>query len=484
MLAEHLLLADEVLEPLGPHAQRQRSRLRQPFVRRIREQVSHSTEVCFPTDVATISLRDEATELLRELIRLDTVNPPGNETRAAELLRDYLAESGVACELYAKVPERANLVARIPGSGDGPRLALLSHTDTVLADPAEWEVDPWSGEVRDGEVWGRGALDMKGQVAASAVAIASLAREGFEPAGDLIFVAAADEEVGDGFGLGWLCEEHPDAVRAEYSLNEGAGDRVELGGRPFYSASTAEKMSSPFVLRVRGRSGHASMPGIADNALVKAAPLIERLGEFSPEPRLEPEVIALFEAITGAQPSDAAQVVELARAVDPIAAEFVEPLVGMTVSPTMIDASQTRNVIPAICEVTVDCRLLPGQTQEEAEQVVRELLGEGDYELEWIEGRGGTRSPMEGPLWDAIGSWVAETEPGATVAPICLAGFTDSHWMRDAFGTVAYGFFPMRYMDPQVATRLVHSADERTRVDDLELAVEFLRYAARAMGQQ
>jgi acetylornithine deacetylase/succinyl-diaminopimelate desuccinylase-like protein len=429
-------------------------------------------------------LRDEATELLRELIRLDTVNPPGNETLAAELLRDYLAESGVGCELYAKVPERANLVARIPGRGDGPRLALLSHTDTVRADPAEWQADPWSGDVRDGEIWGRGALDMKGQVAASAVAIASLAREGFEPAGDLIFVAAADEEVGDGFGLGWLCEEHPDAVRVEYSLNEGAGDRVELGGRPFYLASTAEKMSSPFVLRVRGRSGHASMPGIADNALVKAARLIERLGEFSPEPRLEPEVVALFEAVTGEQPSDAAQVVALARAVDPIAAEFVEPLVGMTVSPTMIGASQTRNVIPALCEVTVDCRLLPGQTQAEAGQIVRDLLGEGDYELDWIEGRGGTRSPMEGPLWDAIGSWVAEIEPDATVAPICLAGFTDSHWLRAAFGTVAYGFFPMRYMDPQVATRLVHSADERVRVDDLELGVEFLRYAARAMGAE
>ncbi len=434
--------------------------------------------------MATISLRDEATELLQELIRLDTVNPPGNETLAAEVLRDYLVESGVSCELYAKVPERANLVARIAGRGDGPRLALLSHTDTVLADPAEWQLDPWSGELRDGEIWGRGALDMKGQVAASAVAIASLAREGFEPAGDLIFVAAADEEVGVDFGLSWLCAEHPDAVRAEYSLNEGAGDRVEFGGRPFYLASTAEKMSSPFVLRVRGRSGHASMPGIADNALVKAARLIERLGEFTPEPRLEPEVAALFEAVTGEPPAGAAEVVALARAVDPIAGELVEPLVGMTVSPTMIRASAKRNVIPALCEVTVDCRLLPGQTQAEAEHAVREHLGEGDYELEWIEGQGGTRSPMAGPLWDAIASWVAETEPGAAVAPICLSGFTDSHWLREAFGTVAYGFFPMRYMDPQVATRLVHSADERVRVDDLELGVQFLRHAARAMGGQ
>src|SRR5438270_7441709 len=255
--------------------------------------------------VAT-TLRQEVTELLQELIRIDTTNPPGNETRAAELLRDYLEDSGALCELHARIPERANLVARLPGRGDGPRLLFLSHTDTVLADPGEWQLDPWSGELRDGEVWGRGALDMKGQVAASAVAIASLAREGFEPAGDVIFVAAADEEVGAGFGLSWLCADHPEAVRAEYSLNEGAGDRVELGGRPFYLCSTAEKMSSPFVLRVRGRSGHASMPGIADNALVKAAKLIERLGEFTPEPRLEQEVSALFEAVTGEPPEDAA----------------------------------------------------------------------------------------------------------------------------------------------------------------------------------
>ncbi len=272
---------------------------------------------------ATVSLRDEVATLLSELIRLDTVNPPGNETRAAEHLRGYLEANGVACELYAKVPERANLVARIAGSGDGPRLALLSHTDTVLADPAEWELDPWSGELRDGEIWGRGALDMKGQVAATAVAVASLAREGFQPKGDVIFIAAADEEVGVDFGLAWLCREHPDAVRAEYSINEGAGDRIELAGKPFYLASTAEKMSSPFMLRVRGRSGHASMPSIADNALVKAAKLIKRLGEFKPEPRLEPEVAALFEAAVGAPPEDANQVLEAARMVDPIAVELV-----------------------------------------------------------------------------------------------------------------------------------------------------------------
>ena len=427
--------------------------------------------------MATISLREEATSLLQELIRLDTVNPPGNETRAAELLRDYLGESGVESELYARAPERANLVARLPGSGDAPSMMLLSHTDTVVADAAEWQLDPWAGEVRDGEIWGRGALDMKGQVAASAVAIATLARDGFEPAGDLVFVAAADEEVGEGFGLPWLCEAHPDAVRTDYALNEGAGERLELLGRPFYICSSAEKMSSPFRLRVNGRAGHASVPGIADNALVKAAPLIERLAAYQPELQLGAETSALIEAVAG-RPLDAAEALQLAREVDPLAAELLEPLLSLTVSPTMISASQRRNVIPHLCEVVVDCRLLPGQTQAEVEPQLREALGAGDYELEWLEGHGGTRSPLDTPLWDAVESFVGEIEPEAVVVPVCVAGFTDSHWLREAFGTVAYGFFPMRTMDPQVASRLVHSADERIAVDDLELAVRCFRHAA------
>jgi len=432
--------------------------------------------------MATMTLRGEATDLLQRLIRLDTVNPPGNETVAAELLRDYLAESGIEAELYAKVPERANLVARIPGRGEGPRLVLLSHTDTVLADAAEWQLDPWSGELKEGEVWGRGALDMKGQVAANAVAIASLAREGFEPNGDLIFAATADEEVGEDFGLSWLCREHPDTVRAEYCVNEGAGDRIDFGsGRIFYLCSAAEKMSSPFHLRVHGRSGHASMPGIADNALVRAAALILRLAEFRPEPRLEPEVAAFLRLLVG-RDVGADDALEVARGVHPLAGELVEPLLGLTLSPTIVSASQKQNVIPALCRVICDCRLLPGQTQDEAETVIRAVLGPGDYELEWIEGQGGTRSPLETPLWAAIESFVAAEEPEARVAPLCLAGFTDSHWLREAFGTVAYGFFPIRTMDPELAARLVHSADERIAVEDLELGVRFLRHVAKQIG--
>ncbi|MDQ3777501.1 MAG: M20/M25/M40 family metallo-hydrolase [Actinomycetota bacterium] len=431
--------------------------------------------------MATLSVRDEATELLQELIRADTVNPPGNETRAAELLRTYLGDNGVHSELLAKVPERANLVARIPGTGGGPRLILLSHTDTVLADPAEWTLDPWSGELRGGEIWGRGALDMKGQVAASAVAIASLARDGFEPSGDLIFAACADEEVGAGFGLQWLVEAHGDSVRAEYCINEGGGDRLVLGGRVFYGCATAEKMSSPFRLTVHGRSGHASRPRLSDNALVKAAPLVERLAAYRPAAEIGTELAVFLDAVCGyvPQPEEA---VRAARGVHPLAGDIVEPLLGTTLSPTMIEASRKRNVVPNRCQITVDCRILPGHTQAEVEAEVRDLLGDVEFDFTWIEGHGGTRSAVETPLWSVVESFVAAEEPQATVVPLLLAGFTDSHWLRQAFGTVAYGFFPMRKMEAEVASRLVHSADERIEVEDLELGVRFLRHAALEVG--
>jgi acetylornithine deacetylase/succinyl-diaminopimelate desuccinylase-like protein len=431
--------------------------------------------------VAVTSLRAEVTDLLSRLIRIDTTNPPGNETAAAELLREYLEANGVDCELYARVPERASLVARIRGTGDGPSLLLLSHTDVVLADPREWSVPPFSGEVRDGEVWGRGALDMKGQVAANAVAIASLAREGFQPGGDLIFAATADEEVGDGFGLQWLCEEHPDAVRCDYSVNEGGGDRLDLGNGIYYICATAEKMTAPFNVRVHGRSGHASMPAIADNALVKAARLIERLAAYRFEPQVEQEVEAFLRTVLGDVPP-AASVLERARAVHPLAAEVVEPLLAPTFAPTMISASQKRNVIPALCEIVVDCRLLPGQSPEAVDVIVRKVLGSDvAYDVDWLESQGGTRSALDTPLWDAVDAFVAESDPGARVVPICTAGFTDSHWLREAFGTVAYGFFPYRAMAPQEAAQLIHSADERVPVDDLELGLDWLRFAARAV---
>ena len=428
-----------------------------------------------------MSRRDEVTALLQALLRLDTVNPPGNETQAAHLLRDYLAESGIESELYARVPERANLVARIKG-GDGPSLAFLCHTDTVIADPAEWTRGPWSGDVVDGEVWGRGALDMKDQVAAGAVAFASLAREGFHPSGDLVFIATADEEVGgdDGYGLVWLCANHPEAARCDYAINEGGGERLVLGGRPVYFAATAEKMSAPFTVRVHGRSGHASMPGIADNALVKSARYLDALGAYDPPRELIPEAKGLLEAVLGETPP-LDEALDRAEQLHPMLPALVEPLLAFTLSPTMIDASHQRNVVPAVCEITVDCRLLPETTPSDVEPLIRAALGNGRYELEFDEAVGGTRSPLDTPLWDAMATFVEGIEHGATLAPIACPGFTDSHFLRQAFGTVAYGFFPIRHMDAELATKLVHSADERIKVDDLDLGVEMLRSVANSL---
>ena len=429
--------------------------------------------------VEATSLRAEATGLLQDLLRVDTVNPPGNETAAAEVLVEYLARDGIESELVARVPDRANLVARISG-GDGPTLAFLSHTDTVLADPAEWERDPWSGDLVDGEIWGRGALDMKGQVAASAVAFASLAREGFTPAGDVLLLVVADEEVGAGFGLSWLVEAHPDAARCDYAVNEGAGDRLVLGGRPIYLCATAEKMSAPFRLRVHGRSGHASMPGIADNALVKAARYITALAAFDPPKELIPEARGFLEAVLGEAPPPE-EAIARANAVSPLLGALVQPLLALTLSPTMIEASAKRNVIPALCDVVVDCRLPPEQTPADVEPLIRAAIGEGDYEIEWLEAVGGTRSPIETPLWDAVDSYVQELEPGAAVGPIACPGFTDSHFLREAYGTVAYGFFPVKAMEAEVATKLVHSANERIAVDDLESGVHMLRHVAKSL---
>lgn len=421
-------------------------------------------------------LRAEVTELLSRLIRANTTNPPGNETLAVEVLRDYLESNGITCEIYARSPDRANLVARLPGSGGGPSLLLLGHTDVVGVNANEWSVEPFSGEVRDGEIWGRGAIDMKSMVAAEAVALASLTREGFEPKGDLVFAAVADEEAGTGYGLRWLCEAHPEAVRTDYAVNEGGGDRLKLGTKAVYLCANAEKVTTGLRIRVRGRAGHASVPGIADNALISAAHVIERLAEFRAEPRLSTEVEAFLVELAGKVPP-AAEALNLARGIDQGAAEVVEPLLGPTFSPTMISASDKGNVIPGSCDIYVDCRMLPGQSAETVEPIIRAQLGEDvSYELAWEEAYGGTRSPHETPLWTAIESFVTESEPGARMVPLICPAFTDSHWVRAAFGTVAYGFFPARAMSRELIGQLVHSADERIAIDDLELGLTFLRH--------
>ena len=230
-------------------------------------------------------------------------------------------------------------------------------------------------------------------------------------------------------------------MRAAWCINEGGGDRIEVGGRVLYLCATSEKASSPFRIRVHGKSGHASMPGIGENALVKAAPLLERLARLAPPLRLLPETSAFLATVLGeALPPEEA--LARLRAVSPPAAAMVEPMLRTTISPTQIAASGKRNVIPGLCEIDCDCRILPGETQQEIEALIRAELGGDGYELEWLEQpEGGTRSAVETPLWQAIESFVTEDDPGATVVPILLPGFTDSTYLRTRFGTWHTGSF-------------------------------------------
>ena len=252
--------------------------------------------------------------------------------------------------------------------------------------------------------------------------------------------------------------------------------------RSFYLCAVGEKMSAPFRVHVRGRSGHASVPAIADNALVKAAPMIEALGRYEPPQALIPEVERFLEIVLGELPP-LEVALDRARALHPLAAELVEPLLSFTLSPTLIEASKQRNVIPATCVVTVDCRLPPGMTPEDVDPLVRAAIGPGDYELEWFERDGGTRSPMETPLWSALEGWVGELEPGARLvaARLCRLHRLPLDAARRSAPSRTASSRRRRWIR-ELAARLVHSADERIPVDDLELGVHALRAAATAVG--
>jgi acetylornithine deacetylase/succinyl-diaminopimelate desuccinylase-like protein len=414
------------------------------------------------------------TELLQRLIRFNTVNPPGNEQAAQEFLCETLQSAGFECELLASVEGRPNLIARLPGRSDGPRLCYLGHVDTVLASPGEWSVDPWSGELRDGCVWGRGALDMKSQVAAEVAAVTLLAEEGWRPgSGELMLVLTADEEAGAEHGAKWLCEQHPDKVRCDLVINEGAGEVVPFGDRRLYGVCVAEKGVFRFTLSTTGVAGHASIPRIGDNALTKMAPVLEALGDGRPVFERSPEPDAFMRAL-GLDPEDLAGALQELESRDPRVAVMLEPMLGVTLTPTMISASQKINVIPSRAELKVDCRVPPELGEEHARARVAELLGDDGYELRFDETVVGNRSPIDTPLMDRIRDFVEREDPGAELTPVVLPGFTDSRWFREAFpDCVAYGFFPQKAMDLFQAAPLVHGADERVPVEDLGLAARF-----------
>ena len=417
---------------------------------------------------------EESRVVLQQLLRFDTVNPPGDERPAQEHLASYLQDAGMAVELLGATDARPNLVASLDGLEDGPTLCLLSHMDTVLATPGEWAHGPWSGDVADGAVWGRGALDMKGQTAAEAVAVARLAREGWRPArGKLLVVCVVDEETGGSQGAQWITAHHPEKVRCDYLVNEGGGGIFEYDGRRLVGVCVAEKGVFRFRVITEGVAGHASMPRLGDNALLKMAPLLERMRDRQPAFDLTPEPQALLEAV-GERADDLAAALERTRERDPLMALILEPMLGVSLAPTRIRASEKINVIPSRAELAVDCRVPPGLGTEHARERIREVLGEEGYRLEFTEEVMGNRSPTESPLMDFIRDWVSQHDPQATCVPTVLPGFTDSRTFRDAFPEcVAYGFMPHRHTTYFETAPLIHSADERVDVRDLAYGTQF-----------
>jgi acetylornithine deacetylase/succinyl-diaminopimelate desuccinylase-like protein len=415
-----------------------------------------------------------ATEILQRLIQFNTVNPPGNERAALEWLAGLLTEFDVRV-----VGDRGNLVATI-GEGE-PVLGYLGHVDTVLADPDDWTVDPWSGEVRDGCVWGRGALDMKSQVAAEAAAALELARSGWRPErGTLKLVFTADEETGGEHGIQYLCSEHPELVRCDYVLNEGGGDSFEWDGRRVYEACVAEKGVFRFTVTATGRAGHASIPRIGDNALVKLAPVLSALADGRPKLELSPEPEGLLRVL-GYPLDDLEADMRALEERSPELAKLIEPMLGVTMTPTMAEASHKINVIPAHAHVRVDCRVPPGLGVDHARRRVVEAIGSAEgLDVTFDEQVMGNRSPIETDLMQHIRDFVEEEDPGAAVAPTVLWGFTDSRWIRETFpDCIAYGFCPRREMDKFEAAPLIHGADERIPVSDLALATRFFVGLAR-----
>jgi acetylornithine deacetylase/succinyl-diaminopimelate desuccinylase-like protein len=420
-------------------------------------------------------LERETTELLQQLVRLNTVNPPGNERPAQELLATRLRDAGFEVDLYGGTEERPNLVARLRGAADGPTLCLLSHVDTVLADPAEWQRDPWSGDVVDGELWGRGAQDMKSQTAAEVVAALALAREGWRPArGHLLVVSVADEETGGGEGAEWLTENHPEAVRCDMLLNEGAGTVFPFGDERVYGVCVAEKGVFRFTLTTDGVAAHASTPNVGDNALLKMVPLLQAIGERQPGFDVTDPPRALLDQLGIPLDGDPAGALEALRGRDPLLAGLVEPMLGVTLAPTIISASEKINVIPSRARLQVDCRTPPGMGEEQVLQRVHELLGGDGYAIEFTEMVVGNASPADTPLMDALRGWLAREDPEARVVPTMLPAFTDSRTFRAAFpDCVAYGFFPQRHQSLYESWPLVHSNDERIDVRDLGFATAF-----------
>jgi acetylornithine deacetylase/succinyl-diaminopimelate desuccinylase-like protein len=425
-------------------------------------------------------LEREVVELARELIRVDTANPPGRETPAAELVATYLDGAGVESELVGPDPERLNLVARVEGEGAAPSIMLMGHIDVVPAPPADWTVPPFEATLRDGQLVGRGAVDMKGEVAARAAAIAALARSGERPPGDVVLVAESDEEANTAdVGMSWLVRERPE-LRCDFALNEGGGSLLELAnGRRIVTVSVGEKQVTSLRLRIHGRAAHASVPAFGDNPVRHAAAASARLLDYEPPASEVPSILRALSSI-GA-PAEPDEAIEWAATQHPLLADMLPAMTRMTVTPTGLQTFEPANVIPPFADVTCDCRAVAGQTVDDVHRHVERALGDQfEYELALLEPlQGGTESPIDTPLYGIMERYVAERLPGAELFPVVTPGFTDSHFVRDAHGTVAYGFAPVFSTDPSAYARAAHAADEALDVADLVEMARFHLHAIR-----
>jgi acetylornithine deacetylase/succinyl-diaminopimelate desuccinylase-like protein len=429
---------------------------------------------------------DEATDLLQHLIRNQCVNDgttaSGHEQRSADVLHTYLEGSGVDQETYEPEPGRTSLVAKIHGTDpSAPSLTLLGHTDVVPANPDDWSRDPFGGELIDGVVWGRGAIDMLNLTATMATGFRHLATSGFRPAGDLTYVAVADEEALGTYGAKWLCQHATDEVNADYVITESGG--FPMGGADGTTrlpVIVGEKGVYWSRLVVRGTPGHGSQPLRTDNALVKAAELVRRIDEYRPEAQLH-ESWTRFIGGIGLPPDLAEPLLDPDR-IDQFCEEL--PLVGLarqahacthtTMAPTVMRAGTKLNVIPDRVELDVDIRSLPGWDTADIVAMLEEVIGDlaDDVTIEIGSEQPSTTSPIDTPLWDALERVSRLFYPGARTVPYLTVGATDARFHR-ALGSVAYGF---GLHSPAIGFEqygaMFHGIDERVDVESLRLSTE------------
>ena len=432
------------------------------------------------------ALTGQTVELLQQLIRNQCVNDgsvgSGQEVRTTDVLRAYLEGSGLDLEIYEPdgAPGRASLVVRIEGSESAaPTLCLMGHTDVVPVTPAHWTRDPFGGELVNGEVWGRGAVDMLNLTASQAVALKALARRGWKPRGTLVYLACADEEAGGALGAGHVVKRHWDALKADYLLTENGGTVSARGDELNVTVHVGEKGVAWRRLRVKGTPGHGSMPYRADNALVKAAHVVARLADYRPAPYVDD----LWRAFVGSLGLDAdlkAALVDPARVDETIArlpaslARLAWSNTHTTFSPNMCRGGVKTNVIPDVVDIEVDIRTIPGDNEDEVRRHLDKALADlsEEVEVDKLFSKPASVSPTGTPLWDVLGRVVSAHYPGARLLPRLIVGFTDAPYFRER-GAIAYGFgLFSRTLTAEVMSGRFHGNDERIDVESLALTTQ------------